>query len=367
MHGGADYRELGLIQFIAAVATIATQMMMGRLLDTMGAKKPVFVAGLLLLTPVVLFYPRVSSLAFMGFLFVLHEIIHHSSRLTLGIWVSNWTARETMGRTHGLFRIGASLGWIVAAPFLGMILDRSGTNAAFNLTAVIYLAVGILVAIFVRERVAGRESAATATERPARGGPAAGVIWTAELKLFLLAFGIFSLAQSIGSNLNTVFLVDELGASNVQFGWIMSVQAWLEVPLMLWLGIISDRLSPAPVLTVAILVSAMRWGLLALVRKTVWAFAIQALHAAGVTDTEVLATAFLARTVPHQFLGTFLALKISVESAARVLAPMLAGNIAHNLGVRSAFTTSGLLAAGASAILWWAYRSMATEDARLNQ
>ena len=363
VQAGATYQQLGILQFFAATATILTQVLVGRASDAMGKRKPALVAGILLAVPVLFFYPRAEGLVVFGILLALHGVTYNANRLVMSAWVSSWTDQENMGRTHGAFRIAGSLGWIIAAPFLGVLLDRYGAKLTFALGAALYLAMAIFIVIFIKEKVelkggSGEAENLKPKEKRANASKEARSFWTFELKMFLVALGVFAFAQGMGQNLNSVFLVDELGVSNSQFGWITSIQAWLEVPLMLGLGIISDRFNPALVLGLSIFVSGARWFLLTVVNNTTWVFGIQSLHAVGITVAEVLAIAFVARLVPSKYLGTFIGWKISVQSAASLLTPMIAGNIAHYFGIRTVFRVSGLLPLLSCLILYLVYRSV---------
>lgn len=342
---GATYQQLGVLQSCAAMASILTQVWIGKLSDRLGRRKPLVVAGLLLAVPVVALYPRAEALLAFGILYALHNVTYNTYRSMMTAWVSNWAPNSSMGRTHGSFRIAGSLGWIVASPFLGTLLDKHGFGPTFSIAAVIYAVMAFFIAGMVKEeRIEYTDEKSDELENAASTPGSVDGVWTMELKLFLVALTVFSLSQSMGYNLNSVFLVEELGVSNTQFGWIVSLQAWLEVPLMFGLGVISDHFNPANILGLSILISGLRWFLLSVVTNTSWVFGIQALNAIGVTVTEVLAVAFLARLVPSGYLGTIMGWKITMQSIATLSAPLIAGNVAYYLGIRTVFKVSAMMA-----------------------
>jgi oligosaccharide:H+ symporter len=363
VRSGATYQQLGIIQAFAALATILTQVGIGKTSDRLGKRKPLVVAGLLLTAPVVFLFPRVESLLAFAVLLALHNITYNSYRMLNSAWVTSWTDQENMGRTHGAFRIAGSLGWILASPFLGVLLDSRGYTLPFTIGAGIYLLMALAIGAVLQDtsQRSARDEALSGTEKSGAKSalPSNGTAeWTTEIKLFLLALVVFGLSQSMGYNLNSVFLAEELGVSNTQFGWLTSLQAWLEVPLMVGLGIISDKFNPALILGLSMFISGVRWILLSLATQPGWVYGIQMLNAIGITVTEVLAVAFIARLVARDFLATFMGWKLSTQSLATLLAPVVGGNIAHYLGIRFTFQIAGVLALLSCILIYTVHRSV---------
>ena len=124
--------------------------------------------------------------------------------------------------------------------------------------------------------------------------------WPLQLKVILAALGIFTLAQTMGTHLNYIFLRQEMQVTNQQFGMLSSVQSWPEIPLMLALGIAADRASSTALVAGGMLLAGLRWLLMSMVRGIPFLYAIMPLHAIGMTITEVVIIAVITRQVPSR-------------------------------------------------------------------
>lgn len=370
VESGLPIRTYGVVQSCAALAAITAQLFVGRLSDRLERRKPFLLAGLLAAMLAVAGIPYAASALAFATLMSFHAAAQSTYRAMNGAWVTQLAHPESVGRVHGLFRIAGSLGWIVATPLLGLIRARFGDGGPFLVAAAVNAVVAACVGLFIAEgtergpaaverRGAVRKTGAPATEA---GGSAAAVstvnaapgamrdLWRTLLPFFL-ALGFFHAAQGIGMNFNTIYLKEGLGLPDVTFGWMVSAQAWLEVPLMLALGALSDRLPARRVLSLAFAVSGLRWLLLSVVRPGPWLVPVQLLHAVGVTAGDVLAVAFVVRQVPRHLLATALGWKFAVQNGALLLAPAVGGYVAHMTSLVAAFRVAGVLALVAGGIM----------------
>ena len=328
----------------------------------MGRRKPLLLASLVLAAPVIAWFPRVDVAVAFGLLLACHSILQNAFRIMVNAWVRSLAEAASLGRAFGTMRIAGSLGWIVATPLLGAVTGRWHEGAPFQLAAGIYIASAFFIAAAVREigpkeghDVDGSGSVQPALPAPgpvceSAGGPVSARI-PPVLALFFIALGLFQLAQSMGITFNAIYLKEELGLGDAEFGWMFSLQAWLEVPLMLALGALSDRIDSRRVLAVTVALGGLRWLLLSLAGRSPWLIPVQLLHAVGVTVTEVLAVAFVARYVARERLATVLGWKVAVQNGAMLVAPALGGYISQGMGLRTMFQVAAVLAFAAAAVI----------------
>lgn len=366
---GLPVHTYGLLQSYAALGSMLAQTVVGRLSDRMGRRKPILLASLVLMAPVVAVFPRVEVATVFGLLLACHSILQNAFRIMINAWVRSLADSSALGRSFGTMRIAGSLGWIVATPLLGAVTARFHQGATFEIAAGIYIASALFIGFGVRELVAkgaagsGSGTLDANTERDGGVGPvgetsagaASRTPTPAELRsvllFFFLALGLFQLAQSMGISFNSIYLKEELGLSDTAFGWMFSLQAWLEVPLMITLGAMSDRIDSRRMLAVTIGLSGLRWLLLSVVGRSAWLIPVQLLHAVGVTVSEVLAVAFVARYVARERLATVLGWKVAVQNAALLMAPALGGYISHAAGLQTMFQVAAALALAAAAVI----------------
>lgn len=349
---GFSIQDYGIMQGIATFLSISTQVSIGKFSDRIGKRKPMVVGATLFLIPVVAFFPNVRSLWFFTALMALNQLASSLFNATTANWVTRFGVPNQMGRLHGFFRISFSVGWVISTMFMGKSIDYWGVNNTF------YLAGGFLAASMLLAIIATRDVMSTAAVEKSGGATdeKSTFVWPAHLKKIFMALGIFTFAQTMGMNLNYIFIKDVMGVSNQQFGWLTSIQSWPEIPLMLLLGIVSDKISNTLLLSLGMILAGARWFLLSVVDRIPLLFAIQPLHAIGMTVTEVVIVAVISRQVPGEFLGRVMGWQVTVVSVARLLAPLCAGLVGEYFGIRTVFLSSALVAVTAAFVILHAAR-----------
>lgn len=359
VESGISVKTYGLLQTYAAAATILTQVFIGRYSDRIGRRKPLVVGTLLALAPIVLLFPHVKVAVAFGFLLAFHHVAMNAYRAMTAAWISAWATPSTLGRLHGTFRISGSLGWIAATPLLGFLLDRYGYPFTFGLAAAIYFGAALFIGAAVSDdsdqsspapRAQG-SAAPPASSGPRLPGEAPAHPHLRRLAPFFAALGTFYLSQVMGQSLNAIYLTQTLGLSRTQFGWLTSMQAWFEVPLMLLLGTMMDRFNPARILLLGFALTGLRWFAFATVTDPLWLGPIQWLHAVGVTVGEVLAVAYITKRVPQEALGVAVGVKMAVQNAAGLIAPALGGQLVHMTGMAQTLKVAAALSLVAALLM----------------
>ena len=343
---GISLQQYGVLKSVASLAVILTQIWLGRFSGRPRDRKFIIIASLLIMAPAVIIFPRAETMVLFGVLLVFHGAAFNVLRTLTTTWVSLWAQEGEMGRMHGIFRISGSLGWVFVTVFLGFLLDRYAYGTTYWLAAAVLVGTAVFIALGLKGfDDYTRQDTYTATDDidQAQQAVIEPFVWPLEIKLLLLASMIFTLGQTMGLNLDVIFFVQELGVTNQQFGWLASLQAWFEMPLMLAMGIVSDRFDVVKMLTLGVFVAGFRWLLLSITTKAVWAYGVQLIHAVGVTVAEVLMVTFIARIVPGQYLAQVLGWRVATGNMAVFMAPALAGVIGDYLGLRAVFRGSALL------------------------
>lgn len=347
---GISLKDFGTMQAVATLLSISSQVYIGILSDRIGRRKPLLVGALLLQIPMVIAFPHAAGIIAFTFLLSANQMATSLFNATTANWVTRFGSDDQIGRLHGFYRISFSVGWVVATLFIGTSLDYLGFNGTFYVAAIL-LALSLLVTIFATRDPEQdlRQPQANATDL---GAPSSPYKLPAGLKWLLGALGIFVLAQTMGMNLNYIFFMDEMKVTNQQFGLLTSIQSWPEIPMMLLLGIMSDKVDSTLLLAAGMALAGLRWLFMALVGSFGSLLAVQPLHAIGMTVTEVVMVANIARLTPRDHLGLVMGWQVTVTNFARFLAPLIAGGLGHYFGIRTVFAISALVAGAAAMVVF---------------
>lgn len=343
---GFSLQEFGVIQGIATFLSITSLVYIGKLSDRLNKRKAILAGALLLGIPIAVLFPHASTLSMFVALLAVYLLSASLFNATAANWVSRFGTPTGMGRLHGSYRISYSVGWVLATGFMGKALDAWGVDATFYLGAALFAAALLLTVFLTRD---------TASEPVPLASESLGDVsyfpWPPQLKALLVALGIFTLAQTMGQNLSYIFLREEMQATNQQFGLLSSVQSWPEVPLMLALGILSDRVSNTALVAGGMLLAGLRWILMAVVRGITPLYFVQPLHAIAMTVTEVVIIAVISREVPSRFLGSVMGWRVTITSGAQLVAPLLAGAVGEEFGIRVVFLSAALISVAAGLLI----------------
>ena len=273
---GFSLQQFGIIQGMATFLSITSQVSLGKLSDKLDRRKPILAGALLLLIPVTVLFPHAARLGSFVALLAVNQLAASLFNAFTANWVTRFGLQEQLGRLHGYYRISFSVGWVLAAWLMGETLDNWGVTSTFYLGAACLAAALLLTLISAREVKSG-ESHAVDRAPTAKGG----FVWPTQLKVVLADLGIFPLAQSKGMQMNYIFFRDTMQVTNKQFGLLTSVQSWPEIPLMLALGIVSDRVSSHRLVAGGMFLAGLRWLGMAAVRGMTFLYLIQPLYAVG--------------------------------------------------------------------------------------
>lgn len=329
---GIPLKTYGIIQATATLLAIATQVSLGKLSDSTGWRRTLVLGAIFLLIPVVLLFPYAQTALTFTVLLSLNTMAISTMSANAATWVTELGQTKKMGRLHGLFRISYSCGWVAATALLGTALDRLGFNATFMLAAALILLSAVVLITKTKYTAAEK-----VPQEPVPTAAAEKYSWPPELKLVLLGTGLLLFANAMAIHLNYIFISQEMGASNQQFGLLASIQALPEIPLMLFFGYISDSVPTPLLLTLGMGILSLRWLAMGLVTRVAFLFFIQPLQAIAITISDVLIVATIARLVPSNQLGQIMGWRLTIANIAALLAPLAAGAIGDLLSIRAVF------------------------------
>lgn len=253
---------------------------------------------------------------------------------------------------------GPALGALILAQtaFVGLFAFAAGS---FALSAVIVMRVPEPAHDGHRNKQGGEgEGAASLPPNEAQAEPlpartnasAHGRHTSAVIVRALIALGLIGLAANATMIVLPLFIVHGLHGSRLMVSAALGTGAFLEIPMMLWLGAKSSRLGKPRWLTVAAVVHALYFVLLTCAFDARFVVPLQLLSAAVVAITSCLGMTYIQDLMPGRT-GAATALFFNASRVGSILAGVLSGTLVGALGYRAAFGACAVLTACAFVLL----------------
>ncbi|MFN2305122.1 MAG: MFS transporter [Anaerolineales bacterium] len=193
-----------------------------------------------------------------------------------------------------LIRMWGSLGY-AASSFLwgGLFLDHISDYFTWILAGIFLLLTGISMLLPEKKNgflYSGLKGWQVITKNP-------------KLATFLLASVFIGATYGVHNNYQTLYL-QALDASSWLIGLTVSVQALLEVPMMMLAPTLLKQMSMRVLILIGAVVMPIRWLLYAYIKNPVWVLPTQLLNGVSVVSFFVVAVAFVDQLVEPQWRAT---------------------------------------------------------------
>ena len=234
---------------------------------------------------------------------------------------------------YGRIRLGGSLGYGLAAPAAGILVQRYGLNAAFWGCAVLFV-----MAFLISQRLIHGE----AKPQPRAGGGVRSLLRNPRWPPFL---AVSLAAGLVLSGLNTFFFpyMKELGAGESTMGLALTIGVISEIPVLFFGNRLIRRLRPYGLFMAAMALSGLRLLLFAASTTPEAVLAIQGLNGLTFPAVWMAGVAYADENAPpgmNAFAqGLFGATVMGVGMAAGGL---LGGPLLETLGGRSLYLVFGV-------------------------
>ena len=240
-----------------------------------------------------------------------------------------------------------SLAWVAGPPLAALVLQTGGFRYVYGLAAALY-ALAALVAIFWLDEV-DAPAAAPPTDGPATASDAPETS-RRTLWLTVAAFTLLQCPLTLGVQALPLFITDDLGGPVSAAGLILGLCAFLEIPLMLALGLLTTRIRLRTLLLIGS-ACGVAYELLATAATTVGVLAAgQLLNAFFIAAVSGLGITYMQDMLPRHP-GRATTLFTNSFPIGAVLAGPLFG-LSQQFGFRLAYVISaGLCAAGLLVLL----------------
>lgn len=341
---GADYAHISAILTTYAIACLVASYAWGRLSDRLGRRKPLVVGGLwggaLAFTLLAAAPTATFAWGVRVFEAVAMTAYGTVSLAFMGDLLANDPAR---GRRMGSYRGFGSLSFALGAFGGGSIIQFLGMRQVLALCA-LFLAAAAAIAMTIREATpADPPSSATATGAAPAQPQRMPVLF---LLGVLLWTGAFWSAYSMWPN-----YLRDLGYPASTANWLWGLAAVSEVPFMSIVGLLSDALGRAPVLTMGgVGVGLVLLGYVTLNRWLVGLMAVQVFR--GFAYSAFTATSMIYATesgTARRRAGSVGVYNVAM-SLGQILGLAIGGQVVQRAGFTTLFLASALVFAVSAAV-----------------
>jgi len=263
--------------------------------------------------------------------------------------ISSYSPMGRAGRGISIYRIAGSVGWILATFLVGFVVGSAGMRGA-HVAAAILMALILIYTVknaseppYERDELLEQGVAQAPAQRAGR--KTASYRLPIAFIMLLLTLTAINFSQSAGYTYRSIFFKHIIGTTDVQLGWVMSLQAVLEIPFILWLGFLSDVWGRRALLFFGFVATGLRWLLLSFITVPQLLYPLQLLHAISFTSTAVIVLAYASDLVPRRHRGYAMGLLNTAQSLGAVSAPLVAGYLAERYDLRLVLRVAALAAA----------------------
>ncbi|PTX95586.1 sugar efflux transporter [Opitutus sp. ER46] len=255
------------------------------------------------------------------------------------------------GFLMSIVRVGFSVAW-TAGPSIGAwMMVTYGFRGSFLGAALLYFVFLVGVVWFVPyER-------RPAHVRAAVHEPVWRVLTRGEIAAMFVAFLCVYASHTMNAMNLPLMLTQDLGATGRDVGIAFGVGPAVEIPLMLWFGLLAGRGYSLRLLRIGGVVTALYFVLLNQVQAPWHVFIVQALHGMSFAIISNVGIMFFQNLVPGQP-GLATAVYANAANVGNLVGFFTFGNLVGPLGHRRLFLCSAVLA-GAMAVIMFLYRGRA--------
>lgn len=236
-----------------------------------------------------------------------------------------------------------SLGFVVGPLFGTIILGALGYRGLMLGTSSIYLVITILVLLFLKKRPFQSHAKKKSTD--------ASMLKSKQIWQPLIAF-VFLLALNAINGLNTpLFIVNVLHGTHSDVGLVVSLSAFLEIPIMIGLGALGRKISNHVLLICGSLIAVVYYIILSVTTQDWQLIVAQLLQATFVAIVMGNGLSYFTEFLPNSP-GVAVTLYSNGSTIGKLLGNIGGGMVAQFAGFRHVYWVCLILAIFAFVILW---------------
>lgn len=341
---GIPLIAVGTLATAGSVGYSLSSLAFGNLSDRIGKRKPLMIAALFLCAISFGLYRKTTSYAGFFALVVLDMSMIGAYSLMMNAIVTEILPEGSRGKVFGRYRVSGTLGYALAAGLIGLVTGRFGISAVFVIAA-IFVGFSGVTAIFLKEsgfKTADKKVPESSGGNQATFKDSLGTILATGFIWILIADLVSTIGLQTASPFQNIYYQDVLQISEGQIGTLAMIAVLAEIPAMLLLTPLSDRVGRLPVILITYLVPAIVF--LIIYFSTDYLGLILAHSLLGLSIVRyTVGAALITDWFPRNLRGTILGAQAITFGVGGFIAPSLGGVLAEFSGIQLVFIVASVL------------------------
>ncbi|WP_164821645.1 MFS transporter [Paenibacillus koleovorans] len=338
--------QIGALYSIGPLIGIFANLIWGLLSDKLQTVKKLFVIIFACQLVTTLILLNVDTLIWLYTLMTFFYFFHMPINSLIDSLIMI-TARQT-GKSYASYRVWGSLGFAFSALVFGFLFKWIGIEYAL-ITCLGTITLSLILATGLRDRPSGSSTGTISFKGFGQ------VIGSRRFLWFLFLVFILSIAHRTNDGFLALYL-RSLGASDAIVGWAWFASAASEIPVFIWVSRHGHKYRELPLLMIAGLVYAVRFGLYSIVDSPEWIILLQTLHSFSFGIFLSTALRYMLQLIPEQFRATGQAIYAVVwSSMAGFASGVMGGWVFDAWGPHKLYLIASMFAVTASVLIFFTY------------
>ena len=332
---------VGILFAIFSVTGMAGSAIGGALADRMG-RKTVIIASLLLSSLSAIGMGFAPTLAiFVGVVVVVGTLGSIGGPAHEAV-VADLLPPEKRAEGYGIIRVIFNTAVIIAPPIAGLLITRSYLTLFIVDAVISIIATGIVLFALPETKPAAHPDAKPETMKQTFAGY--GRVF--KDAPFLAFVGVSVMMTLVYMNMNStlgVFLRDFRGAPEIQYGWLLSINATIVVLFQFWTTRKLEKFQPLHMMAVGAFLYAIGFALYGFVSGFVLFLAAMIIITIGEMVVTPFQQSLVASFAPENMRGRYMAVSGLTWSIAFTVGPYFAGLILDSANPNTLWYVSGFI------------------------
>ncbi|WP_405153962.1 sugar efflux transporter [Paenibacillus sp. FSL K6-0108] len=341
---GMSPLSLGIFLAIGSLSGIIVSTLLSRLSDRMPVRKWIIIGSSVSASVGYVCYANTDSyvvLMLVSCTFIALSFSAFPQLFALAREVVEREASEDVTIIMAILRALVSLAWILGPVMASFTIYRFSYTGLFLVVSFMYMLVAIFVLVIRVHEI--REPSNEAEPLTDSRRSFKHLLMAPQVVFSLLAFMAFELANTMGAIVTPLYVTQELDGGKLDVGLISGVNAALQVPSMIVLGILAKRFGSIPVMQSAGLFGIAYFILFWFTNSEWQIIAIQIFSAIFIAIVLGVGMTFFQDLVP-KMTGTATTLYNNANIIGSMAGGLLAGAVGNYLGFKAVIASSAVLA-----------------------